>query len=251
MLEDLPKPAVIAHRGACAYAPENTLASFNLAIQQGADAIELDVTLSADDHLVVIHDKTVNRTTDGSGLVSKLPLQTLKELDAGSSYDIAFRGEQIPTLEEVFEAIGKKILINIELKGSLFMKGRLVSKVIECVKKHEMNSWVLFSSFNIFALKRMANLFPESPTGLLTYRRFAGICAHRWMNKALPYQSLHVSHRSVRKILVDRVHRQGQRVFVYTVNDPEDIQHLLELGVDGVFTDDPLQAREVIENHLE
>jgi len=109
MLKDLPKPAVIAHRGACAYAPENTLAAFELAVQQQADAIELDATLSADGHVVVIHDTTVNRTTDGSGAVNNLSLAAIKELDAGSYYDIAFRGERIPTLSEVFETVGKKI----------------------------------------------------------------------------------------------------------------------------------------------
>ncbi|MBU0511232.1 MAG: glycerophosphodiester phosphodiesterase, partial [Chloroflexi bacterium] len=115
MYAQLPRPAIFAHRGASAYAPENTLAAFDLAIRQNADAIELDAKLSADGHVVIIHDQTVDRTTDGTGRVSDLQLAALQELDAGCTYDEAFRHERIPTLGEVFDAVGRKILINVEL----------------------------------------------------------------------------------------------------------------------------------------
>ena len=115
MLESLTKPTIFAHRGASAHAPENTLASFELAVTQGAEAIELDAKLTADGQIVVFHDQTVNRTTNGSGKVLELPLAALKELDAGHWFDTSFQGITIPTLEEVFEAVGRKIFINVEL----------------------------------------------------------------------------------------------------------------------------------------
>jgi glycerophosphoryl diester phosphodiesterase len=108
MYSNLPRPTIFAHRGASAYAPENTLAAFELAIHQKADAIELDVKLSSDDQVVVIHDQTVDRTTNGTGRVNDLPLAALLELDAGSHFDIAYKGESIPTLSQVFETVGRK-----------------------------------------------------------------------------------------------------------------------------------------------
>jgi len=239
MLEELPKPAVIAHRGASAYAPENTLAAFKLAVQQQADAIELDVTLSADDHVVIFHDKTLDRTTDGQGSVSNLPLAALRELDAGSFYDVSFRRERIPTLGEVFETVGKKIFINIELKSNSLFVEKLVKAVVKCVKEYNMSSRVLFSSFNFIALKQTAKLLPEVPNGLLSLTGFASACAHTWFKGLIPHQSLHISLQDARQGLIDRAHGQGCCVFAYTINRTEDIQRLLNLGIDGMFTNDP------------
>src|SRR5689334_23229806 len=115
MLESLPRPVIFAHRGASAYAPENTIASFEFAVAQGTDAIELDVKLSADGHVIVHHDPTVDRTTNGKGKVKDLTLAELKTLDAGGFFSENFHGEKIPTLEEVFEAVGKRTFINVEL----------------------------------------------------------------------------------------------------------------------------------------
>ena len=117
MYAQLPRPAIFAHRGSSAYAPENTLAAFDLAISQNADAIEFDAKLSADGHVVVIHDQTIDRTTNGSGFVNQLPLKSLKGFDAGSKFDPKFSGEKIPTLDEVLANIGKRIFINIEIIG--------------------------------------------------------------------------------------------------------------------------------------
>ncbi len=117
MLADLRHPTVFAHRGASVYAPENTLPAFQLAVEQGADAIELDAKLCADGHVVVFHDPTVDRTTDGSGRVDELSLADLKRLDADCSPDRNYPGTQVPTLEEVFAAFGRKIFINVELRN--------------------------------------------------------------------------------------------------------------------------------------
>src|SRR5512143_1091036 len=116
-LQPRSQPLVIAHRGSAAYAPENTLAAFQLAAEQGADAIELDVDLTRDGHMVIMHDATIDRTTDGHGRVGDLTLEELRRVDAGAWKDAAFQGERVPLLEEVFEAVGQRLLINVEIKG--------------------------------------------------------------------------------------------------------------------------------------
>src|SRR5512135_2857797 len=116
-LQPRSQPLVIAHRGSSAYAPENTLAAFRLAAEQEADAIELDVDLTRDGHVIVMHDATVDRTTDGHGRVADLTLDEIRRIDAGAWKGAAFNGERVPLLEEVFEAVGQRMLINVEIKG--------------------------------------------------------------------------------------------------------------------------------------
>src|SRR5262249_4010347 len=147
MLTSLSQPVIFAHRGASAHAPENTLAAFELALEQNADAIELDVKLSADGHAIVIHDPLVDRTTGSHGRVKDLPLQELRALDAGSLFSEKFRGEKIPLLEEVFEAVGKRMLINVELTNYSTPRDQLVETVCMLVKKCGLREHVLFSSF--------------------------------------------------------------------------------------------------------
>ena len=144
----LNKPKIFAHRGASAYAPENTMAAFSLAVHQGADAIELDAKLSADGYVVVMHDDTVDRTTNGTGRVSSLSLAELQKLDAGSKFPPLFKSEKVPTLEEVYETLGRKILINVELTNYSTPMDDLPDKVIALVKKFNLEERVLLSSFS-------------------------------------------------------------------------------------------------------
>ena len=115
MLENFPTPIILAHRGDKSFAPENTLPSFAQAIQKGADGVELDAKLTSDGHIIVMHDPTLNRTTNGSGKVASFTLEEIRKLDAGAWFDEKFRGTRVPLLEEVFETVGKDKLINIEL----------------------------------------------------------------------------------------------------------------------------------------
>jgi glycerophosphoryl diester phosphodiesterase len=166
-MQQLPKPTIFAHRGASAYAPENTLAAFKLAIEQKAPAIELDAKLSADGQIMVIHDQTVNRTTQGSGKVGEMTLAALRELDAGIHFTPPFKGEKIPTLEEVFETVGKQIFINVELTNYASILDDLPEKAATLVKRFGLTSSILFSSFNPLALLRAKRIVPEVPIGLL------------------------------------------------------------------------------------
>lgn len=247
LFEELPLPAVIAHRGASAYAPENTLAAFELALRQGADAIELDAKLCADGNVVVIHDQTVDRTTASRGRVKEKTLTELRQLDAGSHFDVAFQGELIPTLDEVFKAVGQLTYINVELTNYNSLADELPYKVAALVKQHKLTYRVFFSSFNPLALLRIRRLIPEAPIGLLALPGIYGAISRSWIGRLLSYQSLHIEQGDANPNLVEATHRRDIRVFAYTVNNFRDMQKLYRLGLDGIFTDDPLLARDAID----
>jgi len=246
MLESLTKPTIFAHRGASAHAPENTLASFELAVTQGAEAIELDAKLTADEQIVVFHDQTVDRTTNGSGKVLELPLAALKELDAGHWFDTSFHGVTIPTLEDVFEAVGRKTFINVELTNYASPGDLLPEKVAELIKRHELQEWVMFSSFNPLALRRAHKILPTIPLGLLALSGFSGSWARSILGFWLvPYQALHPETKDTNPKLISRQHAKNRRVHTWTVNDPADMERLFRWGIDGIFTDDPLLAQKI------
>lgn len=229
-------PKIIAHRGASANAPENTLAAFKLAREQGADGIELDVMLSKDGHLVVIHDDSVDRTTNGKGLVRDMTLAELKLLDAGG-------GERIPALEEVFEQFGNRFIINIELKNYNSVFDKLPIEAARLVKKYKLGNSVLVSSFNPFNLPRFHTQMPEAALGLLTQPG----SAKKWIWRLFEYQALHPHFSDVDKVLVASLHRRNRQVNVWTVDDPQEIRRLAGLEVDSIITNDPEGTRRVLE----
>lgn len=247
MLEKLPQPVLFAHRGASAYAPENTLAAFELAHRQGAAAIEFDAKLTSDGQIVIIHDQTLDRTTDGAGRVAKLPLAALRELDAGSWMSASFRGEKIPTLDEVFEAVGQKMFMNVELTNYATPFDTLVPRVAEAVKKHGLEDRVLFSSFFPHNLIYAARLLPQVPRGQLIFPGSAGLWQRRW-GRLINIQAEHFYLKDVTQKLVAGTHARGRRLHAWTVNALEDMRRLKKLGVDGVFSDDPLKALEILTN---
>lgn len=242
MLDRFPRPLIFAHRGASALAPENTLASFELALSQGAPAVELDAKLTLDRKIIVIHDPTLDRTTGVQGEVKNFNLAQLQELDAGSFFSPAFRGERIPTLESVFEAVGKKLLVNVELTNYTTPGDGLVDQVVQLVKRMGLAGHILFSSFDPRNLIRARRLLPEIPLGLLALHGRHGALARSFLNHLIPHEALHPYWSDVNSALVQRVHAQGRKVFVWTVNDPSEMSRLFSAGADGVFTDDPARA---------
>lgn len=236
---DLPAPIVIAHRGDSAHAPENTLAAFRLAAENGADAIEFDVKLTADGEVIALHDRTLDRTTDGHGEVSRFPLAALQELDAGGWFDPRYRGERIPTLTQIFEEVGSRLYMNIELTNYATPHDDLVPRVVELVRRHGMQGRVLFSSFLARNLRRARELLPEVPRALLALPGLAGWPARTfgWRNQV---EALHPHLQDATPALIARLHRAGKRVQVWTVNDEADMRRLVAQGADGIFTDDPL-----------
>jgi glycerophosphoryl diester phosphodiesterase len=216
----------IGHRGACGHEPENTLRSIRRALELGAHGIEIDVRL-VDGELIVFHDARLERTTNGHGVVARKKFADLRALDAG-------RGERIPTLREVFETVDRRAFINIELKGR-----RTAAPVEALIREFiEHHGWsyehFLVSSFQHRELRAIVDL--RIRLGLLLTRpsRLYSVSARRvraWsVNPALRYTTAR---------FVEDAHRRGYRVFVYTVNEPADLERLRALGVDGVFTDFP------------
>ncbi len=246
MYDDLPQPTIFAHRGSSAYAPENTIAAFELAVIQKADGIELDAKLSADGQVVVIHDQTLDRTTNGEGRVNEYPIHVLKQLDAGIKCDQSFKGEQIPTLNEVFEAVGGKTFINVELANYAFPRDSLPDKVAQIVKNHNLYNCVLFSSFNPIALLRINKILPDVPLGLLAKPGIGGAWARSLLGRVVRYQALHPEIRDTKKSLVQFCHKYGYRIYTYTVNHTMLMIRLFKLGVDGIFTDDPPLAQRTL-----
>ena len=245
MLTSLHQPIIFAHRGASAHAPENTLAAFELALAQQADAIELDVKLSADGHVVVIHDATVDRTTGVHGRVRDLTLPQLKSLDAGSFFSEKYKGEKIPTLEEVFETVRNRTFINVELTNYSTPRDQLVESVCLLVKKFGLQKRVLFSSFFGFNLSKARGHLPEVPRGLLAAEGWLGAWARSFGFMFGKYAALHPYLNDVTPQQVQRVHRLKRRVHVWTVNAADDMRRLFHWGVDGIFTDDPQLALQV------
>jgi glycerophosphoryl diester phosphodiesterase len=250
MLEKLKRPTIFAHRGSSAYAPENTLAAFELALQHAADAIELDVKMTADGEVVIIHDPTLQRTTGQAGNVRDWTLAEIQKLDAGSHFNSAFKGERIPTLAELFEKIGDRILYDIELTNYVSLTDSLPEKVAELVVGYALADRVLFSSFNPLALYRVRRKLPDNPIALLARPRKKGRWARSRLGSLLRYQALHIHREDISLGIIASTHQRNKRLHVYTVNNGNEIASLFKMGVDGIFTDDPPLARRILTSVL-
>jgi len=214
----------IGHRGACGYRPENTLASFRYAALLGCPWIELDVYF-VQGQLIVIHDDDLARTTDGTGLVMDSSFDYLRSLDAG-------QGEQIPTLQEVLDLVDTGMNINVELKGP--GTAEPVSELLSNACQREWHpDQFLISSFKHDELARANS---EIRRGALFGQPAADIISR---SMQLGAYSLNVSLRMVDPELVSLAHQAGLQIYVYTVNEPQDIEQLRSWGVDGVFSDFP------------
>jgi glycerophosphoryl diester phosphodiesterase len=233
------RPLVIGHRGASAVAPQNTLAAFRKAMELGADGVELDVQLSADGVPVVMHDFTVDRTTDGTGPVRSKTLAELKALDAGSTFSPQFVGERIPTLSQVLAGLEGKLLVNVELKDFNPRGSGLEAPVVEVARKHAMEKRVLFSSFNPLALRRVKRLAPDIPAGLLYAEDLPIYLRRAWLAPFIPHEARHPHFSMVTESLIKWCHGHGLRVNTWTVDDPAEMRRLIALGVDGILTNTP------------
>jgi glycerophosphoryl diester phosphodiesterase len=234
-------PLVFGHRGASAYAPENTLAAFRLALAQGADGLELDVCLSADGVPVVIHDDTLGRTTSGTGPVSRLTLAELKTLEAGypGRFGAQYRAERIPSLAEVFEACGDQPLINIELKHDRSPGRQLAGTVVKLIHAYGRQGRVIVSSFQYSSLGRVKALDPDLPVGLLYMAPVFGPRLVRCLARWLPHEAHHPSAAGLTARDMAWYHQQGLRVNAWTVDDEAGLRRLALAGADGLITNRP------------
>ena len=226
------RPLIFAHRGASHAAPENTLPAFRRAVNVGADGVELDVHLTRDGVPVVIHDETVNATTDGTGRVTEMTLAEVKALDAGRHVDPAFAGTRVPTLEEVLVEIGEKLLVNVELKPAGRRNAGLAPAVVGVVERLGLEDRVWLSSFKPHHLYEARQASVRIPCGLLyvpnpltpLFRLFT------------PHEALHPYHMLITPHFVRRAHRRGLRVSTWTVDDVGAARRLADWGVDALIT---------------
>jgi glycerophosphoryl diester phosphodiesterase len=239
-------PQVIAHRGASQRAPENTIRAFLAAVSLGADAIELDAKLTRDGAVVVHHDRTLNRTTNGKGPLGRRRLTELEGLDAGIRFGMAYAGERIPTLRQVFEAVGESALYDIELSNYREPFNRLPAAVLRVIAEFGFQDRVLLSSFNPVALQRAKDLLPEIPRGLLLMRREPW-WMRRMLGAAPRVHVVQMENRLAGRGAIEAIHKGGRKAHVWVVNEKQRTTDLLGWGVDGVITDLPELAREVID----
>ncbi|MCE5208218.1 MAG: glycerophosphodiester phosphodiesterase [Chloroflexi bacterium] len=246
-LENLAQPAIFGHRGASGYAPENTMAAFELAIRQGADGIEFDVKLSSDGHVVIIHDPSVDRTTNGTGWVKNLTLKELKALDAGSSFSSRFAGEPIPGLAELFEHLRDQIYFNIELTNYTTQNDALPEKTAELVLQYHLQDNIIFSSFSKKTLTRIKALLPQVPVAMLASRGLLGIVNRSVIGRNVAPDALHPHYTDVTPALMRHQKEIGRKVNVWTVNDESAMRRMIDYGVNGIITNDPKLAQHIRE----
>ncbi|WP_248929217.1 glycerophosphodiester phosphodiesterase [Paenibacillus hamazuiensis] len=237
------KPLIIAHRGAKGMAPENTLAAFKLGLEQGCHAIELDIHLSADGELIVCHDDTLDRTTNGKGRIADMTLAEIKKFDAGLWYGEEFRGETIPTLGEVFDLVPESIMINIEVKDHREQK--LEPVLVNFLRKRGRTASVVISSFDHKCLRRLKQLDPEVKIGLLYQLNLYDPAAYA-RSLGVEVYSLHPLFKLLDQEEVNKALDSGLQVYPWTANEAPELRQLAELGVSGIITDFPGRLRDLL-----
>ncbi len=242
----LDRPLVMAHRGARDVAPENTIAAFRAAIDLGADAVEMDIVRCASGEIVLMHDDTVDRTTNGSGRVDSLTLGALRNLDAGSWFDTRFAGEPVPLLDEVLDAIGGRIRLNIEIKHQRSGAQPMEAELAASLRQRGLIADTIVSSFDPRALGRLKRVAPDIPRGLLYASDMPLPLRHAWPRIWLAPQALHPHLSMVNESYIRRASMAGFRVNVWTVNEQTDIARMASLGVDAIITDHVTLAKSVL-----
>ena len=231
----VPLPLVIAHRGSSAAAPENTIAAFERAITDGADAIELDVHLSRDDHPVVIHDETLERTTNGSGPVRGHTMRELKRLDAGAWRGRAFAGQRLQTLQEVLERFRGRTRFWIELKGGSELYPDIEERIVGLLEVYDVIDGALVQSFDHAALARLRGFSRELSLGALLARAPLDVARDVPPIADAVCASAEILGAPER----EAIRRSGRQCHVWTVNEPALMDRLVGLAVDGIITDRP------------
>ncbi|PLR95955.1 glycerophosphodiester phosphodiesterase [Bacillus sp. T33-2] len=231
----------VAHRGASGYAPENTIAAFDKAVEMKVDYIEIDVQRSKDGELVIIHDTTVDRTTDGTGYVRDLTFEQLRSLDAGSFKGAEFAGEKVPAFDEVLDRYHGNTGILIELKAPELYPG-IEETVAQELRERNLdkpqNNKIIIQSFNFESMKKIDALLPKVPVGVLTSSR-AHTTDQALQEFAAYAEYFNPSYGIVTKDLVDRVHALDMGISSWTVRSREAAQFLIDMQVDAIITDYP------------
>jgi len=228
------KTKIIGHRGGVAGYPENTLAAFKKAVELGADGVEFDVHLTKDGEIVVIHDESIERTMNGSGLVKDHTLAELRAMNVGEFFSRDFKEQKIPTLREVLEVVKDLEIINIELKNYLVYPN-FEEKVLKLVNEFEIRDKVIISSFNHYSLEKTKKIQPTIKTGALMVAKIINPADYVFKRG---FDTLHMNFLTVDQEIIEKAHFMGLKICAYTVNYSESAADLLEMGVDMIITDD-------------
>jgi len=242
---------VIAHRGASAYYPENTLPSFEGAIAMGADMVELDVQLTSDKEVVVFHDEKISRCTDGRGRIADHTLAKLKKLNAGSWFDKKFQNTRIPTLAEVLSVCKNRIAVNIEIKteavGKMFLGG-IEEKCLKIVEQSGMNGHVVFSSFDPRAIMHLKQIDNKVTVAVLFEKKHYGSKLPSDIIESVGADAFNCSSSEFNEKWLADVKLKNIPVHIYTVNDAKNMKRFLKIGVSGIFTNKPDILKRVAED---
>jgi glycerophosphoryl diester phosphodiesterase len=236
------KPLIIAHRGASGEAPENTLAAFQLALEQGCDALELDIHLSIDGKLMVCHDSTIDRTTNASGRIVDIVASQLRTYDAGIWFNKKFKGQQIPFLAEVFEMIPQDIIINIEIKMIPEYENKIEQKLVDLLIEKDRLSNVVISSFDHTCLVRLMKMEPRTKIGLLYQHKLINPVEYA-ARLNVPVFSLHPHYKSIKEQDIIKAKSFGISVYPWTVDHIKDMRNLINKGVSGIITNYPVRMK--------
>jgi glycerophosphoryl diester phosphodiesterase len=241
MLKNRMKPVkIIAHRGYSLKYPENTLRAFSEAIRAGISMIEVDTALSKDRVPVVMHDNSIDRTTNGKGMLQDYSLTELEQFDAGSWFDPSFKNEKISTLSDILKTFGSRCMINVEIKEEAFepveRKDSIENQILKLVAEYGLLDTVLISSFNFKILERIYKKNTGIPLGVLMGKN-PGEDVFEFCRKVKAF-SLNMNYMKVTDKIVEKAKKEGLFLFTYTVNSHSRYQKLMDMGVDAVFSDD-------------
>ncbi|WPK13117.1 glycerophosphodiester phosphodiesterase [Lysinibacillus louembei] len=233
------KPAIFAHRGASGQFPENTMLAFEEALRSGVDGIELDVQLTQDGEVVIIHDEKVDRTTNGQGFVKDFTLAELEELDAGSWFSSKFAGQRLMTLDTVLawmQEEGNHLRLNIELKNDQIQYVGLEEKVLSLIEDYDLQERIIISSFNPFSLQRVRMQNAEIEMGYLVLGTPENAL---WIAREIGANAIHCEAPYALSAYGEAAKRAGYPLRIYTVNAEDEYKQLVEAGVEVIMTDFP------------
>ncbi len=226
---------IIAHRGASGYAPENTLSAFQKGLELGANMIELDIHLSRDGELVVIHDPTLERTTNGTGYIKNYTVKELKQFHASKRFE-SYQGEQIPMLQEVFDLAKKRAAFAIEIKNGPILYPDIEKKLVRLIEKNDLVDDTIVIAFYHPSLKEIKRLNPDLKTGIL----YAGGLIEPWkVAETVGANALHPKYDYIMADVIAEAHKRDYLVYPWTINTPREIEQWLDYGVDGIASDFP------------
>lgn len=250
------KCKVISHRGANKEAPQNTIPAFRRSLEIGCDGFETDIHLTADGHPVICHNYTIDETSTGNGEIRTKTLEELRTYDFGSYFDEKFEGTQLPLLDEFLELSKDEQveIMNIEIKPPLDGNLEIVKKTIDAVKAKGLFGKLLISSFSPEVLVECKKIDPNCKTGFLYAPNKAFfyktmLFGYVKFAKSIKADYLHPHFFTVTKTYVKKLHKNGIKVNVWTVNKPEIAEKLIKFGVDGLITDLPAMANELVEKY--